>query len=93
MDQRTDIKVAVLFELIYRFNTMLIKIPAGIFAEIEKPTLKLTWKCKGSRTAKTSILKKKNKVRTLTLPYFKTSNKASGIKTVWYWHRDRHKLM
>ena len=73
--------------MVYGFNTILIKILAGVFAEIDKPILKFTWKWKGSRTGK--IILNKKKVRRLTLPYFKISNKASGIKTIWYWHKDR----
>ena len=38
----------------------------------------------------TTILKKKNKVGTLTLPDFKTHYKSIIIKTECYSHRDRH---
>jgi len=44
---------------------------------------------KGIRMAK-KTLKKKNK-REFTLSDFKTYYKATIIKTMWCWHKDRNK--
>lgn len=58
MDQKTFkiVKVAVLLSLIYKFNTVLVKIPACIFGGINMLLLKFIWKSEGPRIA-TTILK------------------------------------
>ena len=48
-----------LSKLVYGLNTILIKILAGVFAEIDKPILKFTWKWKGSRTGKIIFMPKR----------------------------------
>lgn len=80
--------MSVLPKAIYRFNAVSNKIP-DIFAEIEKPVLKFIWDFKGPQTAKTT-LEEKNKAERLTLPGFKPSDKATVIKTVSHWHKNRH---
>lgn len=43
-------------KLIYTFNTITVKSPPVIFAEIDKQILKCLWKCKGHRIAKKILI-------------------------------------
>lgn len=59
--------MSILPKLIYGLNIITLKIPARVFEVINKIILKLIWKGKRIKIAKT-ILKKKNKIDGKSLP-------------------------
>ena len=81
----TIVRITILPKVIYRFNSIPIKLQMAFFMELEHKISKFVWRHK--RPWISNALLRKNGAGVTRILDFRIYNQAIIVKTVWYWHK------
>ena len=83
------VKMSILYKVIYRCNAIRIKLPIAFFTELEQKIFNICVETQKTPNSQSNFEEEKLSWRNQT-PYFRLYYKATVIKTVWYWHKNRN---
>ena len=78
--------MSILPKAMYRLNAIPVKLPMVFFTELEQIISRFVWKYKKTSNSQSNLEKEEWNWRNDFRLYYK----ATVIKTVWYWHKDRN---